>query len=407
VIEVQGLTKRYGPRVAISDVTFSVPRGQVLGFLGPNGAGKSTAMRILTGYLSASSGTAAIAGFDVFSQSREVRRRVGYLPETTPLYNEQRVQPFLQLVCRLHGVEPQRRRRLVERAIDSCGLGERRRDIIGRLSKGLRQRVGLAQAVVHEPDVLILDEPTAGLDPGQTRETRELIVELGRDHTVILSSHILPEVQATCERVVIVNAGRIVADDTPAGLQRRHRGGEEQVEALVRGPRERVVAVLESVPGVGLVSARETREHEVEAVISGSGGDLQDRIAKALVGADLGLRALRPRSRSLEELFLEVVEEAPRAGRGRKAVPDRNPSEHAPRAPTGDTGRGHERVLVEPEAGALPATDQRPARPGRERSGRRGPGGRSARGQSGAGWAEEEEGGSWRDRPGAVDDDEG
>jgi len=197
LIEVQGLTKNYGERAAVQDVTFSVPSGQVLGFLGPNGAGKSTTMRILTGYIGATSGSASVAGFDVFSESLEVRRRIGYLPETAPLYNEMRVAGFLTLMCKLRGVPPSRRRAQVDDAIDACGLGDRRDEVIGRLSRGLRQRVGLAQAIVHQPDALILDEPTAGLDPGQTRETRDLIKQLGRDRTVVLSSHILSEVAAS------------------------------------------------------------------------------------------------------------------------------------------------------------------------------------------------------------------
>src|SRR5918911_2151318 len=236
VIEVQNLTKLYDERPAVTDVTFSVPRGQVLGFLGPNGAGKSTTMRILTGYLSATSGRASIAGFDVFDHSLEVRRRVGYLPELAPLYNEMRVDSYLELMCRLRGVRPSRRRARIDYALEACGLEERRHDVIAHLSKGLRQRVGLAQAVVHDPEVLILDEPTAGLDPAQTRETRALIGQLGRQHTVILSSHILPEVSATCERVVIINQGHLVADDTPRNLSRRlSEGRAQQVEAVVRG----------------------------------------------------------------------------------------------------------------------------------------------------------------------------
>src|SRR5712692_4477755 len=242
LIEVQGLTRYYANRPAIQDVTFSVPRGQVLGFLGPNGAGKSTTMRILTGFLGATAGTATIAGFDVFEHSLEVRRRVGYLPETTPLYNEMRVAGFLDLMCRLRGIRPSARRARVDHAIEACGLADRREEVIARLSRGLRQRVGLAQAIVHDPEVLILDEPTAGLDPAQTRETRDLIAAVGREHTVILSSHILPEVAATCERVLIINHGRLVADDTPSKLAERIAGvtGHE-VEMLVHGGDESLI----------------------------------------------------------------------------------------------------------------------------------------------------------------------
>jgi ABC-2 type transport system ATP-binding protein len=316
LIEVQGLTKYYDERAAIVDVTFSVPRGQVLGFLGPNGAGKSTTMRILTGYLAASGGRASIAGHDVFQQSLEVRRRVGYLPELTPLYNEMRVDGYLALMCRLRGVPRGRRRDRIDSAIESCGLTERRRDIIGRLSKGLRQRVGLAQAVVHDPDVLILDEPTSGLDPGQTRETRDLIAQLGRQHTVILSSHILPEVSATCERVVIINQGRLVADDTPSNLGRRLSADRaQQVEVTVTGGRsevEKAVATVKGLDSVQVTSLDGGAEQLV--LVTGKREDLQKALAKALVSADLGIRELHSRTLSLEDIYLELTTEEVAAG---------------------------------------------------------------------------------------------
>jgi len=317
LIEVQGLTKYYDERAAIVDVTFSVPRGQVLGFLGPNGAGKSTTMRILTGYLAASGGRASIAGQDVFQQSLEVRRRVGYLPELTPLYNEMRVDGYLDLMCRLRGVPSGRRRDRIASAIESCGLTERRRDIIGRLSKGLRQRVGLAQAVVHDPDVLILDEPTAGLDPAQTRETRDLISLLGRQHTVMLSSHILPEVSATCERVLIINKGLLVADDAPANLGRRlSKGRSTQVELTVVGDRERILKKVEKVAGVESVTVNPTAEGAWQVVVTGRRDDLQDALARAVVGAGHGLRHLESHELTLEDIYLELttsegVEEVP------------------------------------------------------------------------------------------------
>ena len=286
MIEVNGLTKYYGDRAAVVDVTFSVPRGQVLGFLGPNGAGKSTTMRILTGYLSASGGTASIGGFDVFEQSLEVRRRVGYLPELAPLYGEMRVDGYLTLMCRLRGVPPSRRSERIGYAIEACGLADRRHEIIGRLSKGLRQRVALAQAVVHDPEVLILDEPTAGLDPAQTRETRALIGELGRQHTVILSSHILPEVSATCERVVIINQGRLVADDTPRNLSRRlSQGRAQQVEAVIRGSAGDIEQRLRLLPGVEQVQMSEPDDGERQLVVTGHAGDLEDTVAKTVIGA--------------------------------------------------------------------------------------------------------------------------
>jgi ABC-2 type transport system ATP-binding protein len=312
VIEVQGLTKRYGARPALVDVTFTVPRGQVLGFLGPNGAGKSTTMRILTGYLAASGGSASIDGFDVFSQSREVRRRVGYLPELTPLYGEMRVEPYLRLACRLRGVRPAERRSRIDQAIETCGLTERRGDIIGRLSRGLRQRVGLAQAVVHDPAVLILDEPTAGLDPAQTRETRDLITELGRNHTVVLSSHVLSEVQATCERVVIIDRGRLVADDTPAALSARLREAGAEVQAIVRGEPAAVERTLRAIEGVRDVHLQPVGDTEQAVTVTSTAPDLQDAIARAVVGEGLGLRELRARSLSLEDIYLQVVDEARR-----------------------------------------------------------------------------------------------
>jgi len=310
LIEVQGLTKYYGERPAISEVTFSVPRGQVLGFLGPNGAGKSTTMRILTVYLSASSGSASIAGFDVFDRSLEVRRRVGYLPELAPLYRDMRVDGYLALMCKLRGVPPSRRKERIGYVISACGLEERRRDVIGHLSKGLRQRVGLAQAVVHDPDVLILDEPTAGLDPAQTRETRSLISQLGRQHTVILSSHILPEVSATCERVVIINQGRLVADDTPRNLSRRlSEGRAQQVEAVVRGTGEDLERRLRELPGVQEVQLSDLEDGERRLLVSGQSADLEDAVARAVIGSGMGLRELHSRALSLEDVFLELTME--------------------------------------------------------------------------------------------------
>ena len=310
MIEVQGLTKYYNGRPAIVDVTFSVPRGQVLGFLGPNGAGKSTTMRILTGFLSATSGTAAVAGYDVFERSREARRRIGYLPETTPLYNEMRVEPYLETMCRLRGVSPQQRRPRMDYALTVSGLTERRRDIIGHLSKGLRQRVGLAQAVVHDPEVLILDEPTVGLDPAQTRETRDLITALGKQHTVILSSHILSEVSATCDRVLIIKDGRLVADDTPHELGRRlGESRSRQVDAVIAGDAGAVRRRLRALPGVTDVAVESLADGENRLTVTGDTDDLQDAVAKVIVGQGAGLRGLSSRSLSLEDVFLALTAE--------------------------------------------------------------------------------------------------
>jgi ABC-2 type transport system ATP-binding protein len=308
LIEVQGLTKLYHERPAIQDVTFSVPRGQVLGFLGPNGAGKSTTMRILTGFIGATSGSASVDGFDVFHQSLEVRRRVGYLPETTPLYNEMRVDGFLKLMCKLRGVPPSRRRARIDEAIESCGLEERRSEVIGRLSRGLRQRVGLAQAIVHEPDALILDEPTAGLDPGQTRETRDLIKQLGRRHTVILSSHILSEVEATCERVLIINEGRIVADGAPGKLaQRLGSGKRHEVELVVRGDAAAVEEVVRGVAGVDEVTVVPEGEDSVRVVAATAVADLREKLSRAVILAGFGLLEVQERALTLEDVFLQLT----------------------------------------------------------------------------------------------------
>ena len=240
MIEVQHLTKRYGPVTAVEDVSFRVERGEILGFLGPNGAGKTTTMRILTGYLPPSEGRALVAGFDVFDEPVQAKRRTGYLPETPPLYPEMTVREYLAFVARIKGVPSGERKTQVDAAIDRTRISDMVDRHCGKLSKGYRQRVGLAQAILHNPDVLILDEPTAGLDPKQIIETRDLIKKLSGDHTIILSTHILPEVSQTCQRVVIINKGRVVAMDTPENLTTRLRGAETmylQVDPLGNDPR--------------------------------------------------------------------------------------------------------------------------------------------------------------------------
>jgi ABC-2 type transport system ATP-binding protein len=314
LIEVEQLTKSYGSRTAVDDISFSVPQGEILGFLGPNGAGKSTTMRILTGYLSATSGTASVAGFDVFSNPLEVRRRIGYLPENNPLYNEMRVAGYLELCCKLRGVPPSRRQGRIDYVLTACGLEDRRREVIGRLSKGLRQRVGLAQAVVHDPDLLILDEPTSGLDPAQTRETRDLIVALGRDHTVILSSHILPEVSATCDRVVIINRGVLVADDRPENLARRMSEGHGvDVEMTVRGDSEAVLKKIKALKGLDSVQVTPLPEGECRVAVHSTGADPREELARVVVRAGFGLRELHSRSLSLEDVFISLTTEEPQS----------------------------------------------------------------------------------------------
>jgi ABC-2 type transport system ATP-binding protein len=243
MIQVERLTKRYGPTVAVRDISFAVPRGEILGFLGPNGAGKTTTMRILTGYLPADEGSVRVAGFDVAEEGLEVRRRLGYLPESAPLYEEMGVVDYLEYVGGMRGFSGPERTRRVKRMIDLCGLGPMIAKSIGQLSKGYRQRVGLAQAMIHDPDLLVLDEPTSGLDPNQIVEIRDLIRTLGREKTVLLSTHILPEVQATCSRVMIIARGEIVADDTPEGLARKATGGRE-LHATIEGPGPDVESAL-------------------------------------------------------------------------------------------------------------------------------------------------------------------
>src|SRR5215213_1732386 len=249
MISVDDLNKYYGPRRAVSDVSFSVEKGEILGFLGPNGAGKTTTMRILTGFLPASSGTATIAGFDVFKQPIEARRHLGYLPENVPLYPEMSIGAYLDFMAKIKAIPGGVRKARVDEAMELTDITDRRDQLIGKLSKGYRQRVGLAQAVLGKPPVLILDEPTVGLDPRQIIEVRNLIKNLGGEHTVILSTHILPEVSATCSRVIIINDGEIAAVDTPENLTRR-LAGAETLQIEVRGPRDEVARCLRDLPRV-------------------------------------------------------------------------------------------------------------------------------------------------------------
>ncbi|HMC43091.1 MAG TPA: ABC transporter ATP-binding protein, partial [Acidimicrobiales bacterium] len=248
MIEVDNLTKRYGRTTAVDGISFVVKKGEILGFLGPNGAGKTTTMRILTCYLPPTEGTARVAGHDVFEEPLEVKRRVGYIPESPPLYPDMDVETFLDFCAKIKGVAKAQRRARVDAATEKCRVGEVRKTLIGRLSKGYRQRVGLAQAILNDPEVLILDEPTAGLDPKQIIETRELIKGLGGEHTIILSTHILPEVSMTCGRVVIINKGRVVAEDTPENLTHRLQGAAT-VRLEVRGDESGLEAALGAVPG--------------------------------------------------------------------------------------------------------------------------------------------------------------
>ncbi len=321
MIEVQHLTKRYGRVTAVNDVTFKVERGEILGFLGPNGAGKTTTMRILTGYMPATEGKAIVAGFDVFGQPIEAKRRTGYLPETPPLYPDMSVSEYLQFVARIKGVPSGERNQRVGQVMERTRIADMADRLCAKLSKGYKQRVGLAQALIHNPDVLILDEPTAGLDPKQIIETRQLIKELAGDHTIILSTHILPEVSQTCQRVVIINKGHVVAVDTPDNLTARLRGSETMY-VQVEAPGADVAGTVGQVAGVSQVIEADRRNGTVGLEVrSHQGHDIRRGLAQAVVSNGWGLLELRPMRMSLEEIFLSLTtdespDEAPAEGSG-------------------------------------------------------------------------------------------
>ena len=309
MIEVQHLTKRYGRVTAVEDVSFRVERGEIFGFLGPNGAGKTTTMRILTGFIPPTEGKAIVAGFDVFDQPIEAKRRTGYLPETPPLYPDMSVIEYLAFVAKIKGVPTAERRQRIQAVMERTRIDDMADRLCSKLSKGYRQRVGLAQAIVHNPDVLILDEPTAGLDPKQIIETRELIKELAGDHTIILSTHILPEVSQTCQRVVIINKGHVVALDTPDNLTARLRGSETiYVQVDTNGLD--AAGALERIAGVTRVAESDRRDglvgYEIE---SQHGRDVRRDLARAVVSNGWGLLELRPMRMSLEEIFLSLTTE--------------------------------------------------------------------------------------------------
>lgn len=307
MIQVNSLTKEYAGRRAISDVSFSVARGEILGFLGPNGAGKTTTMRILTGFLPPTSGSASVAGFDVETESLQARRHIGYLPESVPLYRELKVYDYLDFIAQLRGISSADRPAKINNAIERLNLGSVADRYISKLSKGYRQRVGIAQAVMHEPDVMILDEPTEGLDPRQRTETRALIRELGKEHTVILSTHILPEVEATCDRVLIISEGKIVASDTPEGLSTTLKRGQ-RLEALVRAEEANVRLALKGIDGITRISTQDMPEERRRVDIEGLPDiELRHLVAKSLVSADIDLFELRAESISLEDIFLRLT----------------------------------------------------------------------------------------------------
>jgi ABC-2 type transport system ATP-binding protein len=288
LIEVEGLTRNSHGRPAVVDVSFTVARGQVLGLVGPDGSGKSTILRVLAGLLSPTSGRVTVAGYDVRTRSREARRRVGYLPAGTPLYDEIRVEPYLRTMCRLRGVAPGLRRARIDGALERCGLGDHRREVIGRLPGGLRQRVGFAQAIVHDPDALVLDEPGA----------HELIVELGRGRAVVLSGRASSEMSGVCGRVLFLDAGRVVADEAPAGPGARH---VLEVLVVVRGDAAAAERNVRGLAGVSALTLDELGDGTHRLTVKGEGEDLQDAIARVLVEHGIGLKELSTRQPSSDE----------------------------------------------------------------------------------------------------------
>jgi len=317
MINVQGLTKRYARNTAVDQISFEVEKGQIVGFLGPNGAGKTTTMRMLTCFMPPTAGTAIVAGFDILQQPLEVKKRIGYLPELPPLYPEMRTGEYLTFVGRIKGLTGAELRSRVDYACERCAVLDVRNKLLGKLSKGYRQRVGLAQAIIHNPDVLILDEPTAGLDPKQINETRDLIKGLAGDHTIILSTHILPEVEQTCEQVIIINKGKVVATDSVSNLQNRARGDEAVLlEVAGRNGALDPAAVqrrLEQVAGVSRVTLKEPRHNRSVFEVAGRKDEsLKGNLARAVVESGWDLNELHATSMSLEEIFLQLTrEEAP------------------------------------------------------------------------------------------------
>ncbi len=319
MIEVEDLTKNYGTLEALKGVSFRIDKGEVVGFLGPNGAGKTTTMRILTCFMPATSGRATVAGYDVFKESLGVRRHIGYLPENVPLYSEMTVTGYLRYISKIKGIPRNKRAERLEVALESCSLTERRNQIVGQLSKGYRQRVGLAQALIHEPDVIILDEPTAGLDPRQIIEIRELIKELGKEHTIILSTHILPEASMTCERVLVISNGRITGDvrlaegrivfvDT-GDAEATEFGDTKTLYLEVAGPAEAVETALAQIPNVSSIE-RQDLDQSINPIFHlnyGLESDIRPEIASTIVQNGWNLLEMRPVQMTLEEIFLRLT----------------------------------------------------------------------------------------------------
>jgi ABC-2 type transport system ATP-binding protein len=308
MIEVEHLSKIYGSTAAIQDVDFSVATGEILGFLGPNGAGKTTTMRILAGYIPATTGTARIAGFDVHEKSLEVRQNIGYLPENPPLYPDMTVEGFLTFVASIKGIPPGDRRSKVDSAIERCQLTEKRKVLIHKLSKGYKQRVGIAQAIVHDPPVIILDEPTIGLDPKQIIEVRHLIKSLANQHTIILSTHILPEVSMTCDRVTIINRGKIIATNTPDNLL-SELTGNTGYQLEIEGNIDQVDSLLKQITGITqvIINPLENQSRSIIEIKTDSTQELGREIANQLVNNGLGLYEMRRTRATLEDVFLNLI----------------------------------------------------------------------------------------------------
>ena len=303
MIRVSGLTKDYGTRRAVDKLTFEAEQGEILGFLGPNGAGKTTTMRILSGYMPPTEGQATVAGYDVVSESIEVRRRVGYLPETVPLYNDMTVFDYLKFMADLRHLPNAKEH--IDDTLEIVGMVDRSEGYIGNLSKGMRQRIGLAQALLHKPEVLILDEPTIGLDPSQMVEIRKVIREIGKERTVFLSTHILSEAQQICDRVLIINKGKIVAEDTPANLQASLIGSERGM-LRVRGEADDLIKVVKKIKGVTKVQSKEEGVLEYHFA---PGQDVRAEVARVTIKAKFDLLEMRPIGMSLEDIFLQLTRE--------------------------------------------------------------------------------------------------
>ena len=325
MIEVKNLCKNYGPFQALNDISFSVEKGQIVGFLGPNGAGKTTTMRILTCFMPASSGKVTVAGYDVFKESKMVRNRIGYLPENIPLYTEMTVTKYLSYMAKIRNVPRKKLRERLDSVIDSCGLIDRRNQIIGQLSRGYRQRVGLAQALVHDPEVLILDEPTSGLDPRQIVEIRDLIIGLGKDRTILFSTHILPEASNTCERLLVISRGQITGDielsngraiteneiNTDANFSsNQNKPIENTLTLVVTGaPNDEILSTLKNIPKVIDAEYSTEKHRDTYNVRYSSDKDIRSEIAKSIVEHDLNLLEMYTNEMSLEELFLSLTSE--------------------------------------------------------------------------------------------------